>query len=328
MRTMLISQKSRGMTLVELMIALVLSLLVMGGAVSIFMGSKETFKLEEDLSRVQENFRYIADRLTKDVSVVGHSGCVLPYRDNSSTVNNRISGSGSVRDVISGTEGGDPTTPDALTLSYALTGTGADVVGGGSDQSSPINISTSTYLYSALADNFSKSEGDRVPVTLLVGNCDHGDLFVVTKIDTATPVPDGEAALYHETGVTVGGISNDDSLFTVPYGDINLSASKIFYVEDVTYEICTVGSETGLCVTRGGGNRELLMSDITNIQVKYGVDSDTLEDGNADSYVDWSPGLLNADITSIKVTLTMVLNQVSEKVYTFTIKMRNMGLDV
>lgn len=313
------------------MIALLLALILMSGAVSIFMGSKETFRLEEDLSRVQENYRYIADRLTKDLSLVGHSGCVLPYRDNSSTVDNRVAGSGSVRDVISGSEGGTATTPDSITLSYALTATGADVVGGGADLDSPINISTSTYLYNALADNFAKSDSDRVPVTLMVGNCDHGDLFVVTGLDTAT-TPSGEAALLHQAGVSVAGLSNDDPLFSAAYGDIELSVSKVFYVEDVTYEICTTGGVTGLCVTRAGGNREMLMPDVTNLQVKYGIDAGGFEDGNADRYIDWVAGLRNADITSIKVTLTVVLNQVAgndvEKVYSFTVKLRNMGLDV
>jgi len=316
---------------------MVLSLLVMGGAISIFMGSKETFRLEEDLSRVQENFRYISDRLTKDLSLVGYTGCAMPYDNNSSTVSNRLGG---LRDVIAGTEGGgNGTVPDSLTLSYAKPGTGTNIlIGSGENTTDPVYISTDTYLYNALQANFAEAEEDRVPTTLLVGNCDGGDIFLVTGIDThaegdATSPPEGEAGLRHETGVTVGGLSNAEASFNVAYGDATLSAAKVYYTEDVTYEICTdTAGDTGLCITRGGGNREMLMPDVTNIQVRYGLDSATSEDGNADHYVDWSGAVTNPDITSIKVTLTMVLNQVGgndvTKVYSFTVKLRNMGLDL
>lgn len=328
----------RGLTLVELMISLVLSLMIMGGAISIFMGSKETFILEEDLSRVQENFRYIADRLSKDLSLVGYTGCSLPYLDNSSRVSNRVSGTSGVRDVIQGTDGGSPTAPDSLTLSYAKPGTGTNVlIGSGEDEKAPINISTNTYLYNALQANFAEDEANRVPITLLVGNCDGGDVFVATGMDThddANPdsPPAGEAALRHAKDVVVGGISNEEESFNAAYGDQTLSAARVYYTEDVTYEICDASGETGLCVTRGGGSREMLMPDVTNFQVKYGLDSAASEDGNADHYVDWSGAIDNPDITSVKVTLTMLLNQAGgsdvTKVYSFTVKLRNMGLDI
>ena len=324
----------RGLTLVELMISLVLSLMIMGGAISVFMGSKETFRLEEDLSRVQENFRYIADRLTKDLSMVGYSGCVLPYKDNSTTINNLVNVSSGIRDVIRGEENG--ASPDSITLSYALTGTGVAITGGGKDLDDTINISTSTDLYAALKANFNATDENQVPVTLLVGNCDGGDIFVPTDMVDVTDEggnPTGEAALLHAKAEPIAGVYNTSKSFSYPYGDNELSLSRVFFMEDVTYDICTDNSgATGLCVKRGGGNREMLMPDVTDLQVQYGLDSAASEDGNTDHYMDWVNTIENADITGIKVTLTMVLNQVSgndvKKVYTFTVKLRNMGLDI
>jgi hypothetical protein len=133
--------------------------------------------------------------------------------------------------------------------------------------------------------------------------------------------------------VAIGGLSNSDNNLSFAYGDHELSLSKIYYVENVTYEICTdAAGDTGLCVTRGGDSTEMLMPDVTDLQVKYGIDSTGSDDGNADKYIDWTDAIENADITGIKVTLSMVLNQVSgnnvEKVYTFIVKLRNMGLDI
>jgi type IV pilus assembly protein PilW len=327
----------RGLTLVELMISMVLSLMIMGGAISIFMGSKETFRLEEDLSRTQENFRFIADRLTKDLSLVGYTGCPLPYDDNSSTVDNRLE-IGGKRDVIEGTEGGSPTKPDSLTITYAKPASSTHVLtGSAADSKAPINISTNSDLYKALQANL-HAEAKQAAIPLLVTNCDGGDIFVVTGIDehdasdSSSPSA-GQAGLRHETGVEVGGIANAEASFRVPYGDINSSAAKIYYTEEVTYEVCTdTTGITGLCVTRTGRNREMLIPEVTNFQVKYGLDAASSEDGNADHYVDWPGTAAIPDITSIKVTLTMVLNQVGgndvTKVYSFTVKLRNMGLNV
>jgi hypothetical protein len=73
----------------------------------------------------------------------------------------------------------------------------------------------------------------------------------------------------------------------------------------------------------------MLMPEVTNIQVEYGLDSD--EDGSADRYDVWSNAVNDSDITGIKVTLTMVLtqdggNDVTSD-YSFIVKLRNMGLD-
>lgn len=324
-----------GLTLVELMISLVLGLMVMGGAVSIFLSSKETFKLEEDLARLQEDFRYIAYRLTKDLSLVGYTGCALPYQtDKSPTVTSRLSGASGDRDVVTGSDGGTTSSPDSLTFSYAKPGTGTKVIiGEGLRPDSPVHISTNTVIYKALQDNLAMDAESRAPLPLMIGNCDGSDIFVVTGIDEhdetgATSPAVGEAALRHEKNIMVGGLSNAEDVFNVAYGDHTLSEARIYFTEDVTYEICAGGR--GLCVTRGGGEPEMLIPDVTDFQVKYGVDSASTGDGNADHYVDWSSGIISSDITSIKVTLTMVLNQVAgndvTKTYSFTVKLRNMGL--
>lgn len=323
----------RGLTLVELMISLALSLMIMAGAISIFMGSKETFRLEGHISQVQENFRYIANRLTQDLSLVGFTGCSLPYLDNSSTVSNRVSGTSGVRDVIEGDEGGAG--PDTLTFSYAMPAGGTNVlVGSGETVKSPINISTSTALYKALKANLAESEATQVPITLLVGNCDGGDIFVPTGLDENVAndpksPPAGEAGIRHEKDISVGGLKNAEDSFNVAYGDQSLSAARVYYTQKVTYEICADAAEvTGLCVTRGG-NEQLLMPGVTDFQVRYGLDS-VGADGNADRYVDWSGTIDSPTITAIRVTLTMVLDQAGgsdvTKTYSFTVKLRNMGL--
>jgi hypothetical protein len=169
-----------------------------------------------------------------------------------------------------------------------------------------------------------------------VANCDGGDVFVATGLyehdadDDESP-SSGVVGLKHEVGTSVGGLSNAEASFSVAYGHPDLSRARIFSTEDVTYQICTdSSSETGLCVSRGGGSLVMLMPEVTNMQVEYGLDSD--EDGSADRYAVWSSAVNDYEITSIKVTLTMTLTQDGDdevtRDYSFIVKLRNMGLDV
>jgi type IV pilus assembly protein PilW len=315
-----------GLTLVELMIALALSLMVLGGAISIFLSSKQSFKLEEDVSAMQENFRFIADRLNKDLSMVGFSGCTMPYVDNTPTVDAFVSGIG-VTDVIQGVEGG--ASPDSITVSFARPESGIPVVAGSATTASPLYVSKSLPLYNALSDNF--NSGSPVPVTLMVGNCDHANIFLVTGIADATPSGMSTGSIEHETGKTIGGVSNTSATLSDRYGSTDTSLAQVFEMESVKYEVATVGGVTGLYETRNGSNRKLVLDNVTDFQLLYGLDSED-SDGNADHYVKWNNVPRVADITSIQVNLTLVVTRQNgndvTRTYTFVIKLRDMGLDV
>jgi type IV pilus assembly protein PilW len=63
--------KQKGFTLVELMIAIVLGLLLMAGAVSIFMSTKQGYRLESGLSLMQATGRGTMDLLAREVMMAG-----------------------------------------------------------------------------------------------------------------------------------------------------------------------------------------------------------------------------------------------------------------
>ncbi|MFO7905386.1 MAG: prepilin-type N-terminal cleavage/methylation domain-containing protein [Pirellulaceae bacterium] len=65
-----ISRQS-GFTLVELMIALVLSLFLIGGAILISSSGKATYTDSEKLSRAQESIRFASDFLIRDIRNAG-----------------------------------------------------------------------------------------------------------------------------------------------------------------------------------------------------------------------------------------------------------------
>lgn len=62
----LISRK-RGFSLVELMIAMVLGLFLIGGVVSVFLSNRQVYRQNENLARMQENARYAFEVVARDV---------------------------------------------------------------------------------------------------------------------------------------------------------------------------------------------------------------------------------------------------------------------
>lgn len=65
-----------GLSLVEMMIALVIGMLVMLGVIQIFSASQSASRLSEGASRVQENARFALEFLERDLRMAGHMGCV------------------------------------------------------------------------------------------------------------------------------------------------------------------------------------------------------------------------------------------------------------
>lgn len=65
----------RGVTLVELMTALVLGILVVGGVTGVFIANQNTYRVNEALSGLQENARTAFQLMSRDIRNAGFSGC-------------------------------------------------------------------------------------------------------------------------------------------------------------------------------------------------------------------------------------------------------------
>lgn len=72
------ARQQAGLSLVELMVAITLSMILMLGAIQIFLSSKNTYISNQQLSEIQENGRFALDILTRDIRNTGYRGqCVV-----------------------------------------------------------------------------------------------------------------------------------------------------------------------------------------------------------------------------------------------------------
>ena len=65
----------RGLSLIELMVALVLGLLVVAAAIGIFLSNRQAYRATESVGRIQENARMAFELMARDVREAGGNAC-------------------------------------------------------------------------------------------------------------------------------------------------------------------------------------------------------------------------------------------------------------
>jgi len=67
--------RNRGVTLVELMIAMVISLIVLLAVGTVYFSTKRTYSVQQEYAKMQENALYAFQNMTQNISAAGYAGC-------------------------------------------------------------------------------------------------------------------------------------------------------------------------------------------------------------------------------------------------------------
>jgi type IV pilus assembly protein PilW len=274
---------------VEIMVALAISLVLLLGVIQIFMGSKKTYRMQEALSRVQENGRFAISFLSRGARLVGFRGC-LPV--SSSNVENILNDQGNygwnINAELEGHDGGSASTWDPVlpTILVGAVVDGTDVVTersmspDGISLVSPFSDSAQLFVDPSLSD-FADGE------ILMVTDCKQGSVFQATNIQASG----GKIDVVHSSsgGFTPG---NAGPQLANTYG----ADAKLARMQTSAYYI-GISTDTGNpalfrshLVTTGGANNALqseeLVDNVEDMQILYGEDTDN--DGSANRYVNAS----------------------------------------
>ncbi|MDZ7828340.1 MAG: PilW family protein [Halofilum sp. (in: g-proteobacteria)] len=240
------SRRQSGLTMVEVMIALAIGLILTLGAVQIFVSSKQGYRANEALARIQENGRYALHFLKQDIRSAAFWGCAQEVEVNN-VVNGGATGINFNGEPIEGGDGGAGN-PDSITLRMANQNSGVNVA-----QPMP---TVAANLFLTATDEF--QEGD----ILIVTDCESAEIFMITTNNT------NNDNLQHNGGVNINGISNTTQNFSKQY-----TTDAIAYTAtETTYQINNNGLQR---VINGSASR--LVDDIVGLQLTYGVDTDNNE---------------------------------------------------
>lgn len=169
-------RRVRGFTMIELMIAMLLGLIVVGGVTSIFLANQQTYRSNEALSEVQDGARVSFEMLARDIRVAGLTGC----NTTSGRVANTVSNSSTNwflnwNNALLGYD--DASTDPALS---GLTGAGAPVPG-----TSSVHILTTGSVDTSVAATQGNNPAE-VKITQATTQLNVGDVVVVCDYDHST----------------------------------------------------------------------------------------------------------------------------------------------
>ncbi len=236
-RELSLSFRQRGFSLIELMIALVLGLLVIAGASSVFLSNKQSYRTGEALSRVQEGSRIAFELMSRDIRSASLTGCGNPGR-----VANVVNGTawwsaGNWNNAIVGYGGTSASNNPALTEGTATTNHFA-----GSDSVVLIGADDVTYSASAGADGSTttpfktnESSGFLAGDIIIVCTTGGGSALQQATIAQITSVPVAGSYVTGTTGTTPGNCTTGlgfptncttANTFTFPFASTLISKLK------------------------------------------------------------------------------------------------------
>lgn len=296
----------------EIMIALVLSLLLIGGVLTVYLISKQTYRSAESVARLQENARFAFETLGRDIRMAGYRGCVGSETTVVNTLNTPTSFLWNFAQPIYGYEAASSTTWNVTldtTVSALSPLGGRDIVtlrGAYGDNTRVLQHPGGTPPGSAdlkVSVGASLSEGDVVMVT----DCLGAAIFQITNSNTAG----GFENEVHNTGSIAGmvpGNASQDLGKNYEGGEILRISTKVYYIANNT------ANQPALFRKEGTLTAVEMVEGVQDMQILYGVDDATncgigqAGDAAADCYqnADWvnTRGLWN-NIVSARILLLM-----------------------
>ncbi|KFN44964.1 PilW family protein [Arenimonas oryziterrae] len=235
-----------GFSLVELMVALVLTSFLVLGLVQVFSASRTAYQSSMGVSRTQEGGRFAMDFLQRDFRLVGHSGCT---NDRAHFVNAQVVGDAEFYNHLAGTSGGVVPDTNAATahLRFDVPMQGFEAtVPGATTPGSTIVLSAMTTPASAVPGAGSWSP--TIPTGIYAGMTTNGVRPRTGSDVVILRVYSGESAPVL-TAPTAGPITTSAALAGTPgntFAVANCVASSVFRSSNTTGTSFTLaGNATG-----------------------------------------------------------------------------------
>lgn len=316
-----------GLSLIELLVAITISLLLLAGVLQIFIGSRQTYTLQDGMARLQENARYVLDRIGQDITRTGYLGC---SDSNDVTITNNLNDQGLAYDfatAIFAQDNAGFNNTDILTLRYGSSG-GIRIT---------TNVNNTTPGEDVLMLDTTNPNYDRLEQfdIITLSNCETVTVFMVTNNPTSSAGRiDGDTGIVAAFGPNAGQSNNAKDIGGV-FTTENGSLATAFKTTSTTYLVgpSFSGNGNALFANTIDPNNELIQG-VEDFQVLFGVNDDATL--GADRYVtannvtnggtDWN------DVVSVRINLR--LNTVDAalpaggtiaKDFTTTVRLRNRG---
>jgi len=327
--------RQRGLTIVEIMVAMVIGLILTAGVVQVFMGSKTTYRVNEALGRLQEDGRFALEYLSRDVRMAGYSGCSR-YGPVTNTLKNASNLAYNFEVGIQGYDNIGATPPADLTAANINAKPGTDVIVIRRNGDNPVRIVQNNNGAQLFADQTTIETGACANGTTRYSGLCEGDILMVSdcrksrvfQAGNLTSTGSGVNTTVNVTHPASGSPGNDPS----SWGGSSRPEEEQFgddaeIVKVVTYAYF-VGTDNVLYRQDGATTPAVAIAQgIEDMQVLYGVDTTPADTNQStDTYVaagavtDWE----NVVSVRLHLLLRTLENNIAETPQTY----RYIGTDV
>lgn len=267
-----------GLGLVEIMVALAISLVLMAGVYRIYVSSKQSYRVQTNLSRLQEDARLSLAFLNRDIRMAGYAGCANPRQlivnviANNPPTNSVLAASGAILGYSNGTSW--PTSFPAKP-SNIVSGTDAVYV----QFAMPSNITVSNPMSSPTAQVMISSNplGFQAGQVLVVTDCTNADVFRATNVASSTTATNG-VNIAHSTS------QNSANFFSKAYdssAQVMAYQYRLYYIGTNSNGVPALYREDMALGTNA--QQTELVDNVKDMSLSYGVDTD--DDGSANEYL-------------------------------------------
>jgi type IV pilus assembly protein PilW len=296
-----------GFTLIELMIAMLLGAFLTGGIMQIFLGSRQTYRMQENLSRLQENGRFAMDFITRDNRMMGFQGCA----SRSTIPNIIIDPKNPNPNPAPATIAAGLSTPlvgsDNVTNNWSASACGASnaCVAGTDAVTYHFGGSCGGYLTGNMGTN---NANIQIPAAnscninmydvLMLSDCSAADIFIATSASSGSGVQTIAHANNQNTTNNLSKLYGSDA-------EVLVFRTYSFFIRNNT------GGEPALwrldnAKPASATNPIELVEGVENMQILYGADTDVTPDGTANYYVPaGTVGLSMNQVVSIRVSVVV-----------------------
>jgi type IV pilus assembly protein PilW len=267
----------RGFSIVELMVATAIGLVLLAGVTHIFASSKATYRIQEGLSRVQENGRFALELMGRKIRMAGYQGCAnLRFLTPSNIISTPPpEGVFDLNAVVNGVD--NVVAGNAYGSTGARPGTDVLIVRGASSAAAQLtgNLTSDNANIQLDINSESYTNGDYLFIT----DCETADIFEASSVSTAS----GKITIAHANNVnTTNRLSKAylDDAFLLKF------ETSTLYIMDSGRTNQRGTSIYSLYETDIYGNEREFISGVDDMQITYGFDTSPSLDGTVDEYRD------------------------------------------
>lgn len=318
--------RQHGLSMVELMVAITISLLLLAGVIQIFLATRQTYTLQDGMSRLQENARYALDRITREISASGYLGCAESF--DPEAIDNLLTIQTGAFDYSTPISADNNTGIDNTDVLYVRFGSS-----GGLRLTDEFDTDSTQAFIDSTDPNYQALEQYDI---LSIGDCDGVTVIMITNDpETSNGTIEFNGGIVATSGPNQGQSNLGGALDTRTFQP-DVATGSLKNAFRTTSNIYLVGPSfsgngNALFVNSIAPDNELIQG-VEDFQVTVGVNDDN--DLGADRYVD--PDNVVADDwreNVVSVRLSLRLNTVDpvqggatiNKTFTTTVRLRNRG---